>query len=208
WASSTVTPPATQSVVNQELFRLLFGGTYPTIGEAVAAAKRVVDNHDLRRSWIFFGDPAMHLAGEPTQPPTPPTPPPTPDPAPQPPTDTPSSGPTPDQGTPASGATPTPTSAADLPDAPMGLASSVSGSTVTLSWVAAASGAAPASYVIEAGSFSGGRDFAQSTGSLATSFLATNVSNGTYFVRVPAANAPGTGAPSHQLLLIVRPAPP
>ncbi|MGH9144342.1 MAG: C25 family cysteine peptidase [Vicinamibacterales bacterium] len=65
WASSSVTPEATQSLVNQELFRLIFGGTYATVGEAVAMAKRIATNPDLRRSWIFFGDPAMRLAGAP-----------------------------------------------------------------------------------------------------------------------------------------------
>src|SRR6202035_3291731 len=65
WASSSTTSSATQALVNQELFRLLFQGTYATLGEAVAAAKAVVSNPDLRRSWIFFGDPAMHLSGTP-----------------------------------------------------------------------------------------------------------------------------------------------
>ena len=65
WASSGLTPPATQLVVNQELFRLIFEGTYSTLGEAVAAAKLVVPNQDLRRSWIFFGDPAMQLIDAP-----------------------------------------------------------------------------------------------------------------------------------------------
>ena len=65
WASSSVTPAATQALVNRELFRLIFQGTYATLGEAVAAAKRVVSSQDLRKSWIFFGDPAMHLSGTP-----------------------------------------------------------------------------------------------------------------------------------------------
>ena len=38
WASSSLTPAATQALVNQELFRLIFEGTYATLGEAVAAA--------------------------------------------------------------------------------------------------------------------------------------------------------------------------
>jgi Peptidase family C25 len=63
WASSATTPASTQALVNQELFRLIFSGTYATLGEAIAAAKRVVANPDLRRSWIFFGDPAMQLNG-------------------------------------------------------------------------------------------------------------------------------------------------
>ena len=63
WASSSVTSSATQSLVNAEVFRLIFSNAYPTLGEAVTAAKRVVGSPDLRRSWIFFGDPAMRLAG-------------------------------------------------------------------------------------------------------------------------------------------------
>ena len=31
------------------------------IGEAVARAKAVVADQDVRRTWIFFGDPAMRL---------------------------------------------------------------------------------------------------------------------------------------------------
>lgn len=65
WSSSSVTEAATQALVNEELFRLIFRGAYATVGEAVAAAKRVVANRDVRRSWIFFGDPAMRLSGTP-----------------------------------------------------------------------------------------------------------------------------------------------
>lgn len=65
WASSAVTSAETQAIVNEELFRLLFSGVYATVGEAVVAAKRIVDGPDLRRSWIFFGDPAMRLASGP-----------------------------------------------------------------------------------------------------------------------------------------------
>jgi hypothetical protein len=65
WASTSVTPAATQAAVNRELFRLIFQGAYATLGEAVVAAKRVVSSQDLRRSWIFFGDPAMRLSGTP-----------------------------------------------------------------------------------------------------------------------------------------------
>jgi peptidase C25-like protein len=208
WASSTTTAPATQAVVNQELYRLIFGGTYPTIGEAVAAAKRVVENRDVRRSWIFFGDPAMHLSGEPTTPPPPPpTPatPPEPPAPPPPPVEPPSPAPSspasdPSPSAPAPSGTP---SGSPMPGAPLGLASSVSGSTVTLSWSAPATGSAPTTYVIEAGSFPGARDFVQATGALATSFTASNVGNGTYFVRVRAANGAGMGAASNEVIVAV-----
>jgi hypothetical protein len=79
WASSSVTPSATQALLNRELFRLIFQGTYATLGEAVSAAKRVVSNPDLRRSWIFFGDPAMRLSGAPQPAGQPNVPVPTPD---------------------------------------------------------------------------------------------------------------------------------
>jgi hypothetical protein len=175
WASSSVTPAANQALVNQELFNLIFGGTYATLGEAVVAAKRVAQNQDLQRSLIFFGDPAMHLSGT-ALPVIPPTPPPAPVPA---------SAPLP------------------LPGAPRGLTSSVFGSTLILTWAAPASGVAPAGYVIEAGSFSGSRDFVYATGTLATSFTASNVNAGSYFVRVRADSSAGTGAPSNEVIVTV-----
>jgi hypothetical protein len=61
WASSGLTDSATQAVVNQELFRLLFSGSPMTLGQAAAVAKRAITSPDVRRSWIFFGDPALKL---------------------------------------------------------------------------------------------------------------------------------------------------
>ena len=49
WASSSSTPPATQALVNQELFRLIFSGAYATLGEAVAAAKAGGDESRLAK---------------------------------------------------------------------------------------------------------------------------------------------------------------
>src|SRR5438132_6010572 len=46
-----------------ELFRLLFTGAYPTLGEAIAAAKKATSDVDVRRSWNLLGDPATHLKG-------------------------------------------------------------------------------------------------------------------------------------------------
>ena len=63
WASSSLTSSATQRLVNRELFRLLFQDGTLTLGEAAARAKRVVGQQDVRRSWIFFGDPATRLLG-------------------------------------------------------------------------------------------------------------------------------------------------
>ena len=65
WASSSITNAVMQSAVNQEFFRLVFSGAFATVGESVAAAKAVVTDRDVRRSWIFLGDPAMRLKGVP-----------------------------------------------------------------------------------------------------------------------------------------------
>jgi hypothetical protein len=63
WASSSLTSSATQQVVSSELFSLLFKDGTLTLGEAVSRAKAVVGQRDVRRSWIFFGDPATRLLG-------------------------------------------------------------------------------------------------------------------------------------------------
>lgn len=61
WASTALTEPGQQELLNQEMYRLLFSGSSITIGEAAARAKHAVTDADVRRSWILFGDPAMHL---------------------------------------------------------------------------------------------------------------------------------------------------
>jgi predicted phage tail protein len=89
------------------------------------------------------------------------------------------------------------------PGAPSGLLFDVRGSTVTLSWLAA--NGRPTSYVVEAGSFSGGADLVTSDlGNAGTSMTATGVGGGTYFVRIRARNACGTGAPSNEVTVVVR----
>src|SRR5439155_14664452 len=50
WASSSLTSPAGQAAMDRELFRLLFTGAYPTLGEAIAAAKKATSDTDVRRS--------------------------------------------------------------------------------------------------------------------------------------------------------------
>jgi hypothetical protein len=86
WASSGMTDARWQSSMDRELFRQLFSGSWTSIGEAMRAAKKVVGNSDVRRTWIYFGDPALRLKGmsrppvETTPATTPVVSPPTPDP--------------------------------------------------------------------------------------------------------------------------------
>lgn len=61
WASSGTTIPVDQQLVNQELYRLLFNGQSPALGDAVRQAKLLTHDADIRRTWILFGDPSMRV---------------------------------------------------------------------------------------------------------------------------------------------------
>ena len=65
WGSSGMTDASTQALMNRELFRQMFGGA-ATFGDAILASKRAVTDPDVRRTWIFFGYPAMRLIGAPS----------------------------------------------------------------------------------------------------------------------------------------------
>ncbi len=61
WASSgfTIAPP--QAAMDQALLAILKAHPSISLGRAVLEAKSGVTDQDVRRTWIFFGDPAMHL---------------------------------------------------------------------------------------------------------------------------------------------------
>ena len=61
WASSGLTEPDGQLVLDKEFMRLLFTAKKPTIGEATAQAKAAVSDLDVRHTWILLGDPTMRL---------------------------------------------------------------------------------------------------------------------------------------------------
>jgi hypothetical protein len=61
WASSGLTEPENQGPMNQELIRLLFSSGSLTLGQATAQAKKATNDQDVRRTWIFFGDPTTKL---------------------------------------------------------------------------------------------------------------------------------------------------
>lgn len=76
------------------------------------------------------------------------------------------------------------------------------GGTVTLQWSAPTG--AVTSYVIEAGSTLGATNLANSDlGSAATTFTATRVGRGTYYVRIRARNACGVSSPSNEIVVVV-----
>jgi hypothetical protein len=60
WASSGLTEAQPQLEMNQELFDQLFHGNR-TLGEAVIWAKESVQDPDVRKTWILFGDPTIRL---------------------------------------------------------------------------------------------------------------------------------------------------
>ena len=55
WTSSALTAPQGQFQLTPDVLRLVSQGF--SLGEAVARAKAFVSDPDVRRSWIFFGDP-------------------------------------------------------------------------------------------------------------------------------------------------------
>ncbi|MEA2570292.1 MAG: hypothetical protein QOI24_2293 [Acidobacteriota bacterium] len=61
WASSSLTQPDQQALMNRELFRRLFAAPHVALGDAVRGAKSAASDPDVRKSWIFFGDPSMTL---------------------------------------------------------------------------------------------------------------------------------------------------
>jgi hypothetical protein len=61
WASSGLTEPEGQSLMNKMLVSLLFDGESRTLGEATMKAKTATTDQDVRRTWILFGDPTTRL---------------------------------------------------------------------------------------------------------------------------------------------------
>jgi len=61
WASSSMTFPEGQALLNEELYRQLFRNRGVAPGDAIKSAKAAVSDSDVRRSWILLGDPTMRL---------------------------------------------------------------------------------------------------------------------------------------------------
>ena len=78
----------------------------------------------------------------------------------------------------------------------------VRGNTVTITWAPAASGGLASSYVLEVGSAPGLANLATMPVT-ATAFTTSGVPRGTFYVRVRAVNAVGTGPASAEATLVV-----
>jgi predicted phage tail protein len=89
------------------------------------------------------------------------------------------------------------------PNAPTGFAGSASGGTVQLVWSAPAGNCSPSSYVLQAGSSAGSSDLANANVGAGTSYVASAIAAGTYYVRVRAVNAYGPSAGSNEVVLTV-----
>jgi len=61
WASSGLTAPSPQFQMDQTLVKTLFGQPSITLGDAVLFAKSGIADHDVRKTFILFGDPLMRL---------------------------------------------------------------------------------------------------------------------------------------------------
>ncbi len=61
WASSGFTNQPPQASMNQALLQILKTNPSSSIASAIVQAKTGVTDNDVRRTWIFFGDPAMLL---------------------------------------------------------------------------------------------------------------------------------------------------
>lgn len=61
WASSGFTNQPPQASMNQALLQAIKANPSLSLGSAIILAKSGVTDPDVRRTWIFFGDPAMRL---------------------------------------------------------------------------------------------------------------------------------------------------
>lgn len=61
FAASSLNDDPPQAELDKNVVQGLFSGQNPTLGDAIHAAKSKSTDLDIRRTYILFGDPAMHL---------------------------------------------------------------------------------------------------------------------------------------------------
>ena len=62
WASSGFTTEPPQAVLDENFLRALAANPNTPLGRAAIEAKASISDPDVRRTWILFGDPWMHIA--------------------------------------------------------------------------------------------------------------------------------------------------
>jgi hypothetical protein len=65
-ASSGLNQPAPQTKLDTMVVQSIFGGKAVTVGDALVGAKANINDPDVRRTFILFGDPAMKVKQPPT----------------------------------------------------------------------------------------------------------------------------------------------
>jgi glucose/arabinose dehydrogenase len=96
---------------------------------------------------------------------------------------------------------------ADTPGPPASLQASVSGRTVSLTWMPPTTGGVPTGYRLEAGSSPGAANVATLATGPTTALTVTEVPDGTYFVRVRAERSGTLGAASSDVQVVVAACP-
>lgn len=61
FASSGLTVAAGQHQMSQQLYTLLYGPQSIALGDAIKTAKAATTDIDVRRTWIYFGDPSLKI---------------------------------------------------------------------------------------------------------------------------------------------------
>jgi uncharacterized repeat protein (TIGR01451 family) len=61
WSSSGLTDAAPQAELDKQAVGNMFSAQNPALGDAIRAAKAKVNDFDVRRTYILFGDPSMKL---------------------------------------------------------------------------------------------------------------------------------------------------
>jgi hypothetical protein len=61
FASSGSTIPEGQHEMSTQLFTLLYGAQPIALGDAIKNSKSFTNDMDVRRTWVFFGDPSMRI---------------------------------------------------------------------------------------------------------------------------------------------------
>ncbi|MCC7123947.1 MAG: S8 family serine peptidase [Acidobacteria bacterium] len=91
------------------------------------------------------------------------------------------------------------------PGAPTGLTATVNGAQVGFTWTAPASGGTPTNYVLRASASPGGAPIVTLPVPASPTAFAVAAPAGTYYVRIAAANAGGTGPLSNEVTVVVAP---